>query len=60
MEQIQNWELFAAYENLLATLGECKTRSELAIATKKVQDFEEEYPEFVDEYYYEEEYNYNE
>ena len=54
MEQTKEQEFILAYETLLATLEECKTSSELEIATKKVQDFEEAYPEIVLEYYYEE------
>ena len=60
MEQTKEEELFLAYETLLATLEECKTSSELEIATKKVQDFEENYPELIEEYYYEKENEYNE
>lgn len=60
MEQTKEQEFLLAYETLLATLEECKTRSELKIATKKVEDFEREYPELILEYYYEKEYEYNE
>ncbi len=60
MEQTKEQEFLLAYETLLATLGECKTRSELKIATKKVEDFEKEHPELIFEYYYEKEYEYNE
>ena len=60
MEQTKEEELFLAYETLLATLEECKTSSELEIATKKVQNFEKENHEFIFEYYYEKENEYNE
>ena len=60
MEQTKEQEFLLAYETLLATLEECKTSSELEIATKKVQDFEREYPELIEEYYYEKENEYNE
>ena len=60
MEQTKEEELLLAYETLLATLEECKTSSELEIATKKVQDFEENYPELILEYYYEKYNEYNE
>ena len=60
MEQTKKEEFFLAYETILATLEECKTSSELEIATKKVQDFEENYPELIEEYYYEKENEYNE
>ena len=53
MEQIQNWELFAAYENLLAA-KECKPDSVMArffISTEEqLKNFEEAYPEIVSEY----------
>ena len=54
-----NEELLIAYEELLAKLEECEDSQELAIATREVQMFEMQYPEFVDEYCYEEEYSYN-
>lgn len=60
MEQTKEQEFLLAYETLLATLEECKTSSELKIATKKVEDFERENPELIFEYYYEKEYEYNE
>ena len=60
MEQTKEDELLLAYETLLATLKECKTRSELAIATRELQIFEMEYPELIEEYYYEKENEYNE
>ena len=60
MKITTNKEFLTAYEKLLAKLGECKDRHELAIVTREVQMFEMEYPEFVDEYYYEKEYEYNE
>ena len=50
-------EFLTAYEKLLAKLEEHKTRNELEIATREVNVFEMQYPEFVDEYYYEEEYD---
>ena len=53
MEQTKEQEFFMVYETLLAKLGECKTNSELAIATRDIQIFEMEYPELVVEYYYE-------
>ena len=60
MKITTNEEFLLAYEELLTKLGECKTNSELAIATREVQVFEMEYPELVEEYYYEKEYDYNE
>lgn len=60
MKITTNKEFLTAYEKLLAKLGECKDSHELAIVTREVQMFEMEYPEFVDEYYYEKEYDYNE
>ena len=53
-------ELFLVYETMLAELEERKTFKELAIATRKVSKFEEEYPEFIFEYYQEKENEYNE
>ena len=53
-------EFLTAYEKLLVKLEGHKTWHELTITTKEVNAFEMQYPEFVDEYYYEEEYNYNE
>ena len=46
-------ELFLANEALLAIIEECKNNNELAIATRELQIFEEEY-------YYEKENEYNE
>ena len=46
-------ELFLANEALLAILEECKNNNELAVATRELQIFEEEY-------YYEKENEYNE
>ena len=60
MKITTNKEFLTAYEKLLTKLGECKDSHELAIVTMEVQMFEMEYPEFVDEYYYEKEYDYNE
>lgn len=60
MKITTNKEFLTAYEKLLTKLGECKDSHELAIVTLEVQMFEMEYPEFVDEYYYEKEYDYNE
>ena len=60
MKITTNKEFLTAYEKLLAKLGECKDSHELAIVTKKVDDFEKKYPEFIFEYYYEKEYEYNE
>ena len=55
MEQIKNWELFAAYENLLAALEECKPDSVMARffidVKEQLKNFEEAYPEVVSEYY---------
>ena len=59
-KRLEQKEFLLVYETMLAKLEECKTKSELAIATRKVDDFEKEYPEFVFEYYYEKEYDYNE
>ena len=52
MEQTNEQE-FLAYEAILAILEECKNNNELAIATRELQIFEEEY-------YYEKENEYNE
>ena len=60
MEQTKEQEFLSTYEALLAKLEECKNNNELAIVTRELQMFEMEYPELVDEYYYESEYNYNE
>ena len=60
MEQTKEQELFLAYEALLAKLEECKNNNELAIATRELQIFEMEYPELIEEYYYEKENEYNE
>ena len=60
MKITTNKEFLTVYEKLLTKLGECKDSHELAIVTLEVQMFEMEYPEFVDEYYYEKEYDYNE
>lgn len=60
MKITTNKEFLTAYEKLLTKLGECKDSRELEIVTLEVQMFEMEYPEFVDEYYYEKEYDYNE
>ena len=49
-------EFLTAYEKLLAKSEE-KTWHELAIATREVHVFEMQYPEFVDKYYYEKEYD---
>ena len=46
-------EQFLANEALLAIIEECKNNNELAIATRELQIFEEEY-------YYEKENDYNE
>ena len=59
MKITTNEEFLTAYEELLAKLEECKTDNELAIAIGEVRMFEMQYPEFVDEYDYEEEYSYN-
>ena len=60
MEQTKEQEFFLAYEALLAKLEECKNNNELAIATRELQIFEMEYPELIEEYYYEKENEYNE
>ena len=64
MEQTKEDELLLAYETLLATLKECKTssktRSELAIATRELEDFVKEYPELILEYYHKKYNEYNE
>ena len=57
-KRLEQKEFLLAYETMLAKLEECKTFKELAIATRKVSDFEKEYPEFVFEYYYDKEYEY--
>ena len=53
MEQIKNWEIFAAYENLLAA-QECKPDSVMARffidVKEQLKNFEEAYPEIVSEY----------
>ena len=53
MEQIQNWELFAVYENLLAA-KDCKPDSVMARffidVEQQLKNFEEAYPEIVSEY----------
>ena len=59
-KRLEQKEFLLVYETMLAKLEECKTFKELAIATRKVSKFEEEYPEFILEYYYEKEYEYNE
>ena len=46
-------ELFLANKALLAIIEECKNNNELAMATRELQIFEEEY-------YYEKENDYNE
>ena len=53
MEQTKEQEFLLAYEALLAKLEECKNNNELAVATRELQIFEEEY-------YYEKENEYNE
>ena len=60
MEQTKEDEFLLAYETLLATLKECKTRSELAIATRELEDFVKEYPELILEYYHKKYNEYNE
>ena len=50
-------EFLTAYEKLLAKLEEHKTWNELTITTREVNVFEMQYPEFVDKYYYEKEYD---
>ena len=60
MEKRLEQEFFLVYETLLAKLEECKNNNELAIATRELQIFEMEYPELIEEYYYEKENEYNE
>ena len=62
-KRLEKKEFLLVYETMLAELEERKTFKELAIATRKVGDFEKEYPEyteFVFEYYQEKENKYNE
>ena len=59
-KRLEKKEFLLVYETMLAELEERKTFKELAIATRKVSKFEEEYPEFVFEYYQEKENKYNE
>ena len=59
-KRLDQKEFLLVYETMLAELEERKTFKELAIATRKVSKFEEEYPEFVFEYYQEKENKYNE
>ena len=53
-KRLEQKEFLLVYEAMLAKLEECKTSSELAIATRELQIFEMEYPELILEYYYEE------
>ena len=59
-KRLEKKEFLLVYETMLAELEERKTFKELAIATRKVSKFEEEYPEFIFEYYQEKENKYNE
>ena len=59
-KRLEQKEFLLVYEAMLAKLEECKTSKELAIATRKVGEFEKEYPEFIFEYYQEKENEYNE
>ena len=58
--------LLVVYENLLEALEKSKTDSNSIRAKffidieSQIRDFEEEHPEFIFEYYYEKEYDYNE
>ena len=60
MEKRLEQEFFLVYETLLNALEECKTNTVLVIATRELQIFEMEYPELIEEYYYEKENDYNE
>ena len=58
--------LLVVYENLLEALEKSKTDSNSIRAKffidieSQIRDFEKEHPEFIFEYYYEKEYEYNE
>ena len=59
--------LLVVYENLLEALEKSKTKTDSSIRAKffidiesQIRNFEKEHPEFIFEYYYEKEYEYNE